>query len=85
MESLPEPTQPKASKKWKSMVRVKPLMDDEIISINEKEKDKRFNGVQGNTVSMIFSRGEEKFEFDKVILDSEDQENAFNSICGDLI
>ena len=62
------------------MVRIKPLMDNEIVNINEKEKDKRFNGAEGNTCSMNFSRGEEKFKFDKIIHKEENQESAFNNL-----
>ena len=75
MESLP--AQSEVPKKRKSMVRIKPLMEDEIISINEKEKDKYFKGAEGDTVTMNFSRGEEKFKLDKVIHQDEDQEAAF--------
>ena len=42
-------------------------MDDEIININDQEKDKYFKGAEGNTITMNFSRGEEKFLFDRVI------------------
>ena len=52
-------------------------MDDEIININDKEKDKYYKGAEGDTVSMNFSRGEEKFKFDKVVHADEDQEVAF--------
>jgi hypothetical protein len=67
-------------KKWLSMVRVKPLMKDEIININLKEKDKVFKGVDGDTCIMNFSRGEEKFKLDKVIHEDEGQESAFNNL-----
>ena len=65
MESTPESGG--VPNKWRSMVRVKPLMADEIININTQEKDKRFNGSEGDVCSMNFSRGEEKFKLDKVI------------------
>ena len=67
------------------MVRIKPLMDDEIININDKEKDKYFKGAEGNTITMNYARGEEKFIFDKVIHPEEDQEVAFQNLCGPFI
>jgi hypothetical protein len=67
------------------MVRIKPLMDDEIININDKEKDKYYKGADGDTVTMNFSRGEEIFKFDKVIHSDENQEVAFQNMCGGFI
>jgi hypothetical protein len=49
------------------MVRIKPLMPDEIININDKEKDKYFDGAKGDNIYMNFSRGKETFKLDKVI------------------
>lgn len=70
MEASPETV--KVPKKWVSMVRVKPLSEKEIINVNEKEKDKFFKNAEGNTVTMKYSRGDEKFTFDKVIHPDED-------------
>ena len=60
-------------------------MADEIISINDKEKDKSFKDAEGNTVTMNFSRGEEKFKLDKVIHQDENQESAFQNLCAGFI
>ena len=47
MESIPQEKESLehsgVPKKWISMVRVKPLMDNEIVNIIEKEKDKNKN------------------------------------------
>jgi hypothetical protein len=59
-------------KKWTSIVRIKPLSDNDIVNINEKEKDKEYKGAEGNTVTMNHAGGEEKYTFDKVIHPEED-------------
>lgn len=60
--------------KWKSIVRVKPLSDNEIISTIKNEKDpEEYTGAEGDTITMklteIFF---EKYTFDKVIHPEED-------------
>lgn len=77
MESTPSSSAPD---KWTAMVRVKPLMDDEIIYMIPDEKDKVYKGAEGNTCFMNFTRGEEKFELDKVIHPEENQESTYNNM-----
>jgi hypothetical protein len=59
-------------KKWTSIVKIKPLAENDIININDKEKDKYYKGAEGNTIEMKYARGVEKYKFDKVIHPEED-------------
>ena len=68
--SAPEKTE--VPTKWKSIVRVKPLSDNDIINVNEKEKDKEYKGAEGDTITMKYARGDEKFTLDNVIQPEED-------------
>ena len=58
--------------KWRSIVRVKPLSDKEIINSNETQKDKHYKGAEGDTITMTHASGEETYTLDKVIHPKED-------------
>lgn len=68
--SAPEITE--VPTKWKSIVRIKPLSDNDIINVNENEKDKEYKGAEGDIITMKYARGDEKYTFDKVIHPEED-------------
>ena len=73
MES-PAPEITEAPTKWKSIVRVKPLSDNEIISPIKNEKDpEEYTGAEEDTITMKLTDAfSEKYTFDKVIHPEED-------------